>query len=93
MHFCFRGTVYWGGLLCYPAESSFIFFSGCCAIHMSTPNTQVSEAKEFRKGYCYEYESKKDPKTKTISDVSVWCYRGAPVAPKWKNIDGRKSFT
>ena len=60
---------------------------------MSTPNTQVSEAKEFRKGYCYEYESKKDPKTKTISDVSVWCYRGAPVAPKWKNIDGRKSFT
>ena len=60
---------------------------------MSAQNTQVSETKEFRKGYCYEYESKEDPKTKTISDVSVWCYRGALVVPKWKDIDGRKSFT
>ena len=47
-------------------------------------NTQVSETKEFRRSYHWLHESKDDLKSVT---VSVRCYRGAVVAPKWKDVD------
>ena len=54
---------------------------------MFSQNTQVSETKEFRKSYFRESESKSEFKG---ASFSVWCYRGAVIAPKWKDVDTRK---
>ena len=51
---------------------------------MSAQNTQVSETKEFRCTYHWLRKSKKEFKSCT---VSVMCYQGAIVAPKWKDVD------
>jgi hypothetical protein len=47
-------------------------------------NTQVSETKEFRCFYFELIQSKKELKS---FYVDVTCYRGAVVAPKWKDVD------
>jgi hypothetical protein len=47
-------------------------------------DTQVSETKEFRCFYFELIQSKKELKS---FDVDVTCYRGAVVAPKWKDVD------
>ena len=52
-------------------------------------NTQVSETKEFRKRYGSVRESKDEFQTVT---VSVMCYRGDVVKPRWKDVDTRKSL-
>jgi hypothetical protein len=51
---------------------------------VSAQKTQVSETKEFRRSYCQLGESKNKFKSVT---TSVMCYRGAVVAPKWKDVD------
>ena len=50
-------------------------------------NTQVSETKEFRRHFFLRRQSKNEFKRYT---VSVMCYRGAVVAPKWKDVDPGK---
>ena len=55
------------------------------AVHLSTQNIQVSEAKEFRRQYCREY--KLFEKQPSAPSFRVWCYRGAVVEPKWKDVD------
>ena len=47
-------------------------------------NTQVSETKEFKRSYSQLRKSKNGFKSFT---ESVMCYRGAIVAPKWKDVD------
>jgi hypothetical protein len=72
-------------LLCHPAKGLFIFLRDCSLLNnVSMQNTQVSETKEFRCSYCRLHESKNEFKSFT---VSVMCYRGAVVAPKWKDVD------
>jgi len=45
-------------------------------------NTQVSETKEFRESYFVRSESPIG-----TGYLSVWCYRGNVVTPKWKDVD------
>lgn len=47
-------------------------------------NTQVSEAKEFKRTYFRETESLRDFKSVLFT---VWCYRGSVADPQWKDID------
>ncbi|PPR01379.1 hypothetical protein CVT24_006217 [Panaeolus cyanescens] len=47
-------------------------------------NTQVSEVTEFRRARFCEAESRED--FKSLS-VSVWCYRGTILEPKWADVD------
>lgn len=47
-------------------------------------STRISESKEFRRSYWRESKSEKLPKGLSIP---VWCYHGAVVRPKWKDID------
>jgi hypothetical protein len=63
------------------------FFVITLLISLSTQNTQVSETKEFRRSYFRIRESKDEFKSFTRS---IWCYRGAVVMPKWKDVDTRK---
>ena len=50
----------------------------------SIQNTQVSEAKEFRKPYFRESENRNEFKD---ASFSIWCYRGAVAEPRWKDVD------
>ena len=52
-------------------------------------NTQVSEAKEFKRTYFRETESLRDFKSVFFT---VWCYRGSVADPQWKDIDTGKFF-
>jgi len=52
-------------------------------------NTQISESKEFRRSYTYNCKSKDEFREATIS---VSCYRGELVTPRWKDVDIRKSL-
>ncbi|KAH6897540.1 hypothetical protein BKA70DRAFT_751100 [Coprinopsis sp. MPI-PUGE-AT-0042] len=47
-------------------------------------NTQVSEEKEFRYNFWYEFEKKDSLKT---VKSEVWCYKGSNANPKWKDQD------
>ncbi|KAF6752246.1 hypothetical protein DFP72DRAFT_991107 [Ephemerocybe angulata] len=47
-------------------------------------NTQVSEEKEFRYNFWYEFESKESLKKVTSE---VWCYKGDNPNPLWKDVD------
>ncbi|KAF8959240.1 hypothetical protein BDZ97DRAFT_1838744 [Flammula alnicola] len=47
-------------------------------------NTQVSEAKEFRESFQYASFERSSLKDCTLS---VWCYRGLNLTPRWKDID------
>ena len=71
-----------------PSMSSsqrFAFLRDCSLLsNASMQNTQVSETKEFRRSYCRLRESKNVFKSYS---VPVRCYRGAVVAPKWKDVD------
>ncbi|PPR01388.1 hypothetical protein CVT24_006226 [Panaeolus cyanescens] len=76
------------------ADKTFMSMSGHKRISDSfdvilPKNTQVSEAKEFRKSYFRESVSKEEFKS---ASFSVWCYRGAVVEPKWKDVD-TKNYT
>ena len=59
-----------------------------CWINSSMQNTQVSETKEFRRNYVYDRQSKFGFQKTTIS---ITCYRGEVVTPRWEDIDTRKS--
>ena len=77
-------------LRCHPVEGLVVFLHDCLLlISVSTQNTQVSEAKEFRKSY-----SLKDSSIDGFKSVtnSIWCYQGAVVMPKWKDVDTHKSM-
>lgn len=50
-------------------------------------NTQVSEAKEFKRTYFRETEFLHEFKSVLFS---VWCYRGSMADPKWKDVDASK---
>jgi len=52
-------------------------------------NTQVSETKEFKSFYSSNRNSKEEFRGVAIS---VWCYQGELVTPKWKDVDSRKSL-
>ena len=52
-------------------------------------NTQVTEAREFRKAYFRESEKKTDFNS---AEFYVWCYRGTLKDPKWKDQDTRTCF-
>lgn len=62
---------------------------GLIFINLSSQNTQVSETKEFRKTYWHQFTS--NDKFQTAS-FSLWCYRGAVVKPRWKDVDTGKSL-
>ncbi|RXW25697.1 hypothetical protein EST38_g165 [Candolleomyces aberdarensis] len=47
-------------------------------------NTQVSEEKEFRYQFWYEFESKESLKN---VKSEVWCYKGLNTSPRWKDTD------
>ena len=53
-------------------------------------NTEVSETKEFKRPYTLDRETLDG--FKSIS-ISVWCYRGNVVNPKWKDVDTGKFWT
>jgi len=52
-------------------------------------NTQVSEAKEFRKSFYTHSDSGADFRAVSFS---LWCYRGNVATPKWKDVD-TKNYT
>jgi len=60
-----------------------------CLIKSSKQNTQVSETKEFRKSYAYECQFKHEFQE---TNVSITCYRGEVVTPRWEDVDTRKSL-
>ena len=69
-------------------QRSAYFFRDCpLLIYVSAKNTQVSESKEFRCSYSLLGESRNEFKRVTNS---VICYRGAVVAPRWKDVDTRQ---
>ncbi|KAF8962457.1 hypothetical protein BDZ97DRAFT_1733008 [Flammula alnicola] len=47
-------------------------------------NTQISETKEFRRRLNQIFTDKDNPKSTT---VSIWCYRGDNLNPRWKDED------
>ncbi|KAJ3525317.1 hypothetical protein NMY22_g10627 [Coprinellus aureogranulatus] len=47
-------------------------------------NQQVSETKEFRKGYFRESDKRGDFR---VSRFVVWGYKGAHIAPRWRDVD------
>ncbi|KAG2016352.1 hypothetical protein CC2G_009524 [Coprinopsis cinerea AmutBmut pab1-1] len=47
-------------------------------------NTQVSEEREFRYGFWYEFENRESLKN---VKSEVWCYKGNNANPKWKDED------
>jgi hypothetical protein len=51
--------------------------------------TQVSETKEFRQSYSWHSRSRVD---KPSDILSLWCYRGNAVTPKWKDVDTSESY-
>lgn len=53
-------------------------------------NTQVSEEKEFKYNFWYEFE-KKDSLKSVKSEV--WCYKGTNANPKWKDQDTGMYFS
>ena len=67
----------------------FVYFLRDCSPlnNMSMKNTQISETKEFRRPLETLCESKNEFKRTAFS---VWCYRGAVVAPTWKDVDTRQ---
>ena len=47
-------------------------------------NTQVSEEKEFKYAFWYQFDSKEALKN---VKSEVWCYKGDNVMPRWKDTD------
>jgi hypothetical protein len=82
-----RETANQGFLRHHLAQGLCIFFVIALRFLMGLQNTQVSETKEFRNPYFRKSNSKNDLKGACIY---MWCYRGAVVTPKWKDVDTRK---
>jgi len=81
-----------GFLRCHPAEGFFNFLYVRSLLILSMQNTQISETKEFRRSYNYTSESQDECKKLLRQPMTVTCYRGAVDAPKWKDVDTRKSL-
>jgi len=81
-----------GFLRCHPAEGFFNFLYVRSLLILSVQNTQMSETKEFRRQYYYTSESQDGCQKLLRQPMTVSCYRGDVDAPKWREVDTRKSL-
>jgi len=85
---CFRAQACPRFLWCHLAKSLFTCHHGHLRlINPSLQNTQVSETKEFREQYFHHSELKDGFQG---TPISLWCYRGEVVTPRWMDVDTRR---